>query len=433
MKNSTKKVLAMLLVFMMAFSVVGCSDGEEPAEEPTEEPTEEPVEEPAEEVSLHLFHYGLGQVDGNEVLAEAFAEATGIEMVAEMVASEHMAVLTSRDAAGNLPDIFATGAYGDQAVKTWVEAGKIQPVEDLAVIKSLPASMRESLTLSDGHIYLVPTYLQPVGVIYNKAIFEANGLEVPETYDEFATVVETLKAAGVTPFGIGARDAWTVGSDIWSPGLTINLPSDWLEKRWSTGEGSFADFAEPARAMVDLTTGNCQPNPLEVDYGGLGALFATEEVAMILHGDWILGDIFELNPEMDGNAGMFPIPYMNEASKNKIYNFSQFYYVSAESDFEAIDEFFSFAYLSDEGKQIYADYFAVPNAYGIEFDANSVLADVIAYSAAGVMTTDVYNVNIPEGFWQNEGLAMQDYIAGNLDPAGLYERLDSEWDDMANN
>lgn len=180
-----------------------------------------PAGEPEENRTLHLFHYDLSLVEGNELLAEAFTESTGITTTAEMVASEHMAVLTSRDAAGNLPDIFDTGAYGNEAVRTWVEAGKIQPVDDLAVIKALPEEIRADLTFSDGHIYQVPTYLQPVGVIYNKAMFEANNLEVPETYDDFVRVVETLKEAGITPFAIGAKDAWTVGPASGAPELKI--------------------------------------------------------------------------------------------------------------------------------------------------------------------------------------------------------------------
>ena len=390
-----------------------------------------PAGEPEETRTLHLFHYDLSLVEGNELLAEAFTESTGITTTAEMVASEHMAVLTSRDAAGNLPDIFDTGAYGNEAVRTWVEAGKIQPVDDLAVIKALPEEIRADLTFSDGHIYQVPTYLQPVGVIYNKAMFEANNLEVPETYDDFVRVVETLKEAGITPFAIGAKDAWTVGTCIWSPGIENTMPEGWVETRWAEGTGSFSDFADPVFDVIDLALANCQPNPLETDFGGLGALFATEEVAMIFHGDWILGDVLELNPEMAENAGMFAIPFSNDASRNLLHNITKYYFVSAEADIDAVDQFFSFAYASDEGRQIYSDYFSVPNIYGLEYANNAALRDVKVYADAGRMTTDSYNVNIPEGFWQNEGLALQDFIAGKTDRQATMARLDAEWDSLA--
>ena len=43
----------------------------------------------------------------------------------------------------------------------------------------------------------------------NKAIFEEHGLTAPTTWDEFFTVADTLKAAGVTPLALGDRDGWT--------------------------------------------------------------------------------------------------------------------------------------------------------------------------------------------------------------------------------
>lgn len=183
--------------------------------------------------------------------------------------------------------------------------------------------------------------------------------------------------------------------------------------------------------MIDLALANCKPNPLETDFGGLGALFATEEVAMIFHGDWILGDVLELNPEMAENAGMFAIPFSNDASKNLLHNITKYYFVSAEADLDAVDQFFSFAYASDEGRKIYSDYFSVPNIYGLEYANNSALLDVKVYADAGRMTTDSYNVNIPEGFWQNEGLALQDFIAGKTDRQATMARLDAEWDSLA--
>ena len=44
------------------------------------------------------------------------------------------------------------------------------------------------------------------GIWYNKDIFEANGVEVPATFDEFVAVCDTLAQAGVQPMSFGLAD-----------------------------------------------------------------------------------------------------------------------------------------------------------------------------------------------------------------------------------
>src|SRR6185437_10271601 len=58
-------------------------------------------------------------------------------------------------------------------------------------------------------IYAVPYAANANGVIYNKAIFEELGIEVPKTWDEFITVAEKVKASGKIPFYFTLKDAWT--------------------------------------------------------------------------------------------------------------------------------------------------------------------------------------------------------------------------------
>ena len=52
------------------------------------------------------------------------------------------------------------------------------------------------------------TYYQ-WGVYYRKDLFEANGISVPTTWDEFVAACATLKAAGITPITIGSKYLWT--------------------------------------------------------------------------------------------------------------------------------------------------------------------------------------------------------------------------------
>ncbi|WP_275592553.1 extracellular solute-binding protein [Aquamicrobium sp. NLF2-7] len=50
-----------------------------------------------------------------------------------------------------------------------------------------------------GAIYGVPMEQDLMGVYYNPALFEENGIAVPTTYAEFQAAVEAFKAKGITP------------------------------------------------------------------------------------------------------------------------------------------------------------------------------------------------------------------------------------------
>ena len=59
----------------------------------------------------------------------------------------------------------------------------------------------------DGKTYALPIELNIVPVYYNKALFEQFNLEVPETYDEFRHIVDTLAANGIAPIALGTVTA----------------------------------------------------------------------------------------------------------------------------------------------------------------------------------------------------------------------------------
>ena len=65
----------------------------------------------------------------------------------------------------------------------------------------------------DGKTYMIPWTGDVTNVFwYNKAIFTANGLTPPETWEEFMAACAKLKAAGITPIIDGNKDKWPIGS-----------------------------------------------------------------------------------------------------------------------------------------------------------------------------------------------------------------------------
>jgi raffinose/stachyose/melibiose transport system substrate-binding protein len=66
----------------------------------------------------------------------------------------------------------------------------------------------------EGRQYGVPINIDAKFVLYNKAIFAEHGLEVPETWDEFMAVNETLKEAGIEPIAFGNQYPWAASHYI---------------------------------------------------------------------------------------------------------------------------------------------------------------------------------------------------------------------------
>lgn len=101
--------------------------------------------------------------------------------------------------------------YAGNRMLPYVEAGLFEPVTDLWESEGLNESLGSAASAMtiDGEKWGVPYTYYQWGVYYRKDIFEANGIAVPTTWEEFLAAGEALKAAGVTPITIGTKYLWT--------------------------------------------------------------------------------------------------------------------------------------------------------------------------------------------------------------------------------
>ena len=61
----------------------------------------------------------------------------------------------------------------------------------------------------NGKIYAIPLDQQPEGIYYSKDLFKQAGItSTPTTIPELEADVAKLKAIGVAPIAVGAKDAW---------------------------------------------------------------------------------------------------------------------------------------------------------------------------------------------------------------------------------
>ena len=114
-----------------------------------------------------------------------------------------VAMANNRD----LPDIFQS--WGGSVMGGYADAGRL--LDMTKELKDIPGSAAAQQAMTwKGKIYGVAPFFAIAGVFVNEDIFDRYNLKVPTTIEEMEEVAEALKAKGIQPFAVGARDKWPV-------------------------------------------------------------------------------------------------------------------------------------------------------------------------------------------------------------------------------
>ena len=110
--------------------------------------------------------------------------------------------------------------------------------------------------MSGGKLWAMPQYLLGIPFVWNKTLFKKAGLNPnkgPKTWADFLADAKKLKAAGITPFGMGNKDGYG-GAWFFSLIGKQNLNSINELKDAMIGKANFADpkFSGFYQALADL-------------------------------------------------------------------------------------------------------------------------------------------------------------------------------------
>lgn len=205
-----KKLIALMLTGVMVMGMTACGAKKEEAavsQDTAKEVTESTSSASQKDSDPITFMCWYDEDDMEGVLEAINTELAGEYEVEYMYVanSDFNNVLSTQLAAGEGPDIIADGANFPARIKA-------ENVEEITGTDYLANFNEAGFALcSDGDkIYGIPSYGWFSGIWYNKDIFEQNGInEVPETFDEFVAMCDTLSANGVQPLGFGLADGDT--------------------------------------------------------------------------------------------------------------------------------------------------------------------------------------------------------------------------------
>jgi multiple sugar transport system substrate-binding protein/raffinose/stachyose/melibiose transport system substrate-binding protein len=270
-------------------------------------------------VELNFWHNsttGPGKAYWEETAKEFEAEHPGVDITIQAIQNEDMdGKLQTALNSGDAPDIFM--ARGGGKLAAVVEAGQVQDLTDALSDDTKSALGEASLAaLSvDGKVYGVPSSVLPGGIYYSKDLFAQAGItETPTTFDELSEDVDKLKAAGIAPIALGAKDAWPAAHWYYffvlrecSQDVVAALASDpsFTDECFLRAGEDLADFAATEPYNEGFLTTSAQQGA-----GSSAGLVANHKAAMELMGAWDPGVIASLTPDEKplADLGWFPFP-----------------------------------------------------------------------------------------------------------------------------
>ncbi|WBB52888.1 sugar ABC transporter substrate-binding protein [Verrucosispora sp. WMMD573] len=201
-----------------------------------------------------------------KITADNFTKDTGIEVRFTILPENELRDRVTQDVAtqGGQYDVATIGAYEAPiwAQNDWLHELNSYADADTAYDKGdLLEPMVASLSGTDGKLYAAPFYGESSFLMYNKELFAAEGLTMPErpTWQQVAELAEQLDddASGVSGICLRGLPGW---GELFAPLTTVvnTFGGTWFEQDW-TPKVNAPEFTEATQFYVDLLREHGQP------------------------------------------------------------------------------------------------------------------------------------------------------------------------------
>lgn len=250
----------------------------------------------ADPVTISLWHHFTPDVEKQAMqdLADRFTELNpNVTFEITVIGASDMPTKTQTAMQSNEPpDIFS--GWGGQSLGNYIEAGLVQELTDAMAVDGWKEQFLAgplALYSFGDQVYGVPIRAGAWGLWVDTELQAQAGVEgCPATWTDLLADVDALKAAGITPIAIGARDQWPTQG--WWQYLTIRLADrDAIESAATLSDrtGSFTDepFVRANELMLELAAREpFQPGYQGASYDDQLSLAANGGAAMTADGWW---------------------------------------------------------------------------------------------------------------------------------------------------
>lgn len=332
-------------------------------------------------------------------------------------------VLTSRISSGDIPVIFSDYPT-QQQFRQKVANGYVQDLSGQDFLKNVNESSLEMTKQEDGGYYALPYSRNYMGVFYNMDIFEENSLEIPETWDDFVKLCDTVKAAGITPVGLFGKDPGRVGHTFqcttvaWAPNGVETIGKAAQGEAKLEGDPEFVSAFDKMSVLLSYAN----EDALALSDTACWEKFVNGEYAMCVTGSYARGTLQASNPDI--RLGVFPLPNDTKETTHVLSGIDAAICISAKaSDEEKAAAYKFLAFLAEpENAQLFCNSDGAPSCInGVENDDEGIspMTDMInagqthdwmASTINNNVITDLYNV--VQGFWADKDV---DAVLKNMD------------------
>lgn len=277
-----------------ALALAGCSGGTDAGEST----------DPDAPVTLTLSGWSIDTTPEFQTLADAFtADHPNVTIeLKEYDPTEYNTLVTADLAAGSGPDIITQKEV--KYVTTFQEGGQLLDVSDVALPDGISGTDSYEV---DGAAYAVPYRQDSWVLFYNKALFDAAGVEHPDgswTWDDYADAAEALTTDASKGTYLHRWQSTVQGFANAQTGTSV-LDGDF---------GDMKDYYDSTLALqdagsqVDFNTSTAN----QLTYQGE---FGTQKAAMMLMGTWYTATLIAQQASGEANDfewGIAPAPQLDE-------------------------------------------------------------------------------------------------------------------------
>jgi raffinose/stachyose/melibiose transport system substrate-binding protein len=226
-------------------------------------------------------------------------------------------VVKTRLATGEMADIFLynTGSLF-QALNP---QETLLPVTDKAVLDRLQESFTPSVTAGD-EVYGVPMGVAlGGGVLYNKAVYDELGLDIPKTWDEFMANNAKIKAAGTAaPVAQTYQTTWTAQLFLLGDYHNVQQAEPGFAEDYTAGDTGFSRSEEADDGFEHLQqvhdAGYLNKDFASSDFDDGVRMIATGEAAHYPMLTDAISEIAAKYPQHMKDVGFFALPGENAES-----------------------------------------------------------------------------------------------------------------------
>jgi raffinose/stachyose/melibiose transport system substrate-binding protein len=329
---------------------------------------------------------------------------------------------------GDAPDIFLQRGGGK--LKAMVEAGQVKDITSgltAATKKAIPAASL-NVDAIDGKVYAMPLSVLPSGIWYSKDLFSKAGITAPPTtFDELNADVAKLKAKGIQPVALGAKDAWPAAHWYYNFALRECAPSvmkaaakslSFTDPCWKKAGDDLQAFSDTKPFAKGFLTTAAQQGA-----GSSAGLVANHKAAMEDMGAWDSGVIASLTPDQKPlkDLAWFPFPEISGSGgkPGAILGGVDGYSCSTKSPPQCID-FLNYLATTERQKAYYAGFSTPP----VNTEAQTVITDPVVKSILKAYNDAPYvsqwlDTEYGEGVGNALNVSVVNLLAGKGDAAGI--------------